>query len=353
MSRTLLKLAALAAISAMPGPLGAQQTPGVNIDPGSYPTTQQQMSPAGALGGGGGGMGAFSGYMPSSNLGMYSIAADRQAPGRDGLPELTDGHTLSADKIDGFNEAVEQNFPMTPQMARRYRDIFEQSERALKERPEPKARVGAAIISLEPGEAPQQVTVAPGIASVFGFYDATGAPWPVEDAVLGNMENFQVMKLGESTNSIALTPLVRFGWTNMIVKFEGHPKPAMVRIEVSETVVDDRLDFQVMDRGPNARQDLVTPDHRVREAGSGVLLSALTGVDMPEGSRRVHIDGVSARGWLLGDTLYIRSRHALLSPGATASMAGPEGIRVYEIAPSSVALFSVDGQVTQANIILP
>ncbi len=355
MNRSILKLTAFTALAFMPGHILAQDMPGIDITQDGYPSAQQHLSPAGALGGEAGGMGAFAGYVPSANLGMYSTggaAASRPAPGRDGLPELTDGHTVSADKIDGFNQAIEQSFPMTPDMARRYRDIYEENERALKERPEPKAKVSAAFISLEPGEAPAQVTVAPGIASVLGFYDSTGQPWPISQVVLGSDNNFQVVQLGENSSNVALTPLVRFGWTNMIVVLQGHPKPAMIRVDVSESVVDDRLDFQVMHQGPNARAD-IAPDVTIREAGSGVLLAALTGVDLPEGARSVRVDGVDARAWLLGDKIYIRTKHTLHSPAKTGFMAGPEGIKVYEIPKRSAALFSVNGQVTQATILLP
>lgn len=355
MNRSILKLTAFTALAFMPGHILAQDMPGIVIHQDGYPPAQQHLSPAGAMGGEAGGMGAFSGYVPSANLGMYSsvgAAPARPTPGRDGLPDITDGRDVSVDKIDGFNQAIEQNFPMTPEMTRRYRQIYEENQRALQERPEPKAKVSAAFISLEPGEAPAQVTVAPGIASVLGFYDATGQPWPITQVLLGSDNGFQVVQLGENSSNVALTPLVRFGWTNLVVVLEGHPKPAMIRIDVSESVVDDRLDFQVMHQGPNARTD-IAPQTSIREAGSGVLLAALTGVDMPQGAQSVRVDGVDARAWLLGDKLYIRSRHTLLSPARTGSMAGPEGIMVYELPRSSVALFSVNGQVNQAHIFLP
>ncbi len=323
-------------------------------------------TPAEAMGGmSSGSQGAFAGYVPSARLGMQ---AGIQTPAGNGtaatgkpaaagqpdeMPPLSDGTTVNRDKVDGFNASIESQFPMTPEMTRRYREIFEQNERAVRERAEPEARIDASFVSLEPGEAPSRIFVSPGVASVVGFYDNTGQPWPITQYVLGSGSEFQALQLTETSNSIVLTPLVRFGWTNLIVALEGQPKPVAMRIEVSSDVVNDRHDVSVMASGPNALMNTAAVPRMATEAGSRELLSALTGVDMPQGSRSVQVAGVDARAWAVGESLYVRSRHALLSPSPMSAMSGPDGVRVYEIGLSPVALFSVDGRIVRADIELP
>ena len=288
--------------------------------------------------------------------GMLPVSETAQeTTDREMVDMLSTGKEMSTEKIDGFNEAIEMAFPMTPEMIRRYRDILEENERAAKERDEPTEEISTTIISLEPGEAAPVLQVSPSIASVIGFYDATGTAWPISQYVLGNDSQFQAVHLGENSNNIVLTPQARIGFTNLVVVLEGQDKPATVRVNISEDVADYRFDVQVMKMGPNAAANNASGGMRqtVTEAGGSLLLAAITGVDLPKTAKAVTVEGVAARGWLYDGDLYLRSRHAMLSPSWTESMSGPDGIRVYKINPASVALFSVNGQIVRADIKLP
>lgn len=318
-----------------------------------------------------GASGGFSGYVPSARSeGMVSGGAGVNPQGSgptpdiraDGLPPLATGRETSVQRQEGFNESIKQVFPMTPNMLRRYREIYDQSQRAILERPEPEGRMETGLVSLEPGEDAPVLTLSTGIASIVGFYDATGAPWPVSQYVLGDGKDFQVIQLGEKANNLSVTPLVPVGWTNLIAVLEGEDKPVVMRLNISESSADYRRDIQVMRIGPNAdvnTASMMSPDgqartmEEIREAGTSLLVSALSGVDMPKDSREVRVLGVSARAWLTGDDLVIRSSNALLSPSWHASMSGPDGTRVYTIKPTGTALFSVSGQIVRADIDLP
>lgn len=277
----------------------------------------------------------------------------------DGMPAISTGNVLNTEKIDGFNEAIEGVFPMTPDMIRQYRRIFEENQRAVMERPEPQATSDAGIISLEPGEESPSVNLAPGIASVVGFYDASGQPWPISQYVIGSGDQFQVIQLGKDANSLTITPLAAIGWTNLVIMLRDEPKPIVMRLAVNPETAHYRRDIQVMRMGPNSVPNMAMPGpggpggNVISEAGNTVLLAALTGVDLPAGARPVNVSGVAARAWLLDDTMFIRSQAPLLSPTWSNSMSGPDGVRVYEIPPSSVALFSVDGTIVRADIALP
>ena len=304
----------------------------------------------------------FQGYVSAgsgSNLGMggsaVGTAQPRPAPGQAGLPLLADGREVDPYRIQGFNEAVEQAFPMTPEMILQYRRIFEEQQRAMLSRPQPSAMVDAGFVALEPGETPGRVKLAPGIASVIGFYDATGQAWPIEQYVVGSGENFEVVALGEDSNSLVMTPLTRIGWSNLVVRLRDEPKPVVLHVNISEQSAHFRHDIQIARHGPNAELTMASAGNHaaVTEAGSTTLLSVLTRTDLPRGAVRVPVSQVQAEAWVIGDHLYVRSRHALLSPSWTASLSGPDRVRVYQIAPSSMLLFSVDGRVVRAAAELP
>ncbi|WP_027234540.1 DotH/IcmK family type IV secretion protein [Leisingera caerulea] len=316
-------------------------------------------SPAAEMGGqADGSSGIFSGYVPSAaprgmaTGGSAVPAAPTDANGNP-LPKLNDGNQLNADKIDGFNQAIENNFPMTPEMVRKFRDIYEANQRALLEREEPDARVDAGFISLEPGETPPVLTLAPSIASVIGFYDVTGQPWPITQYVVGSGQDFEVIQLGEQANNLAMTPLTKVGFTNLVVMLKGQAKPVVMRVGISNETAHFRHDIQIMSQGPNAKINTAVASDSVTEAGSELLLSFLAGVDIPTQAKPVAIQGVDARGWLMGEKVYLRSKHPLMWPAHTNAMSGPDGIRVYEIPRSFTALFSVAGQMVRADVVLP
>lgn len=274
-------------------------------------------------------------------------------------PALTDPLSTNREmnplRIEGFNDAIEQIFPMTPEMILRYRQIFEEQQRAILDRPEPEVLNTTGLVSLEPGESSPVIYVSPSVASVIGFYDATGAAWPINQFVVGDGQSFRTVRLGENSNNLTISPQKRIGHTNIVALLQGEDKPVTLRIRISESQVNFRHDIQVMRVGPNAELNnaVRSASRTVEEAGNSLLLATLSGVDIPPSAVRVPVDGVDARAWLHEDGIYVRSRHALLSPSWTESMSGPDGVRVYRIHPASVALFSVDGRIVRAELKLP
>ena len=268
---------------------------------------------------------------------------------------LATGREASPRKIEGFNDAVDQAFPMTPEMIERFRQITKEHERATQERQKPQEEISTTLVSLEPGEPSPLLKVSPSIATVLGFYDATGAAWPITQYVLGDNSIFVAQHLGEKSNNLVLTPGSRIGFTNLVVLLQDHDKPVVIDVNISEDFVHYRFDIQVTQLGPKARANNATAGilETVPEAGDSLLLAAITGVDLPIDAKRISIDGVDARGWLVDGALYVRSRNALLSPAWSGSMAGPDGVRVYRIEPGPVALFSVGGQIVRADIQIP
>jgi intracellular multiplication protein IcmK len=265
---------------------------------------------------------------------------------------LTDG-SAGRDRVDGFNQSVSKALPMTPEMIQRLRQIYDGTQDAIHFRAPVAPVVDADIVSLEPGEAPPTLSVTPGVASVLAFFDASGQAWPISGYVVGNDENFQVLRLGEEQqNFITVTPLVPGGWTNLVVSLEGQETPVVMTISVERDRVHYRRDIQVMALGPNAAVSPATNTSGPRPGDSG-MLSYLAATDFPKDARPVDVEGVNARAWLEGDRLYVRSRLALISPVWIDSMAGPAGIRVYRLKRTPVLLFSENGRIVKARVSLP
>ena len=262
-------------------------------------------------------------------------------------------HTIPQSRQGAFDEAISTVFPMTPEMVRQYKSIHQQNEQAVREETAPLPMVDAVMVSLEPGEMPAELRLAPGIASAVGFFDAAGSPWPIRQFVIGNGDDYQVIQLGEGSGSLAIAPLVRVGWTNLIVALADEPTPVVLRIAVDREQAHFRRNVRILKLGPSSPLEAAQIVSELPRAGDKDMLAALAGLDLSAGAREVPIDGVDAQAWLVGDQLYVRSSHPLLSPAWKAMLAGPGGLRAYRLSPVSSLLFSVEGQVVLAGSVLP
>lgn len=279
--------------------------------------------------------------------------ADGQTMEPGDSPSHAAGGTFSDAREAGFQTALESVFPMTPQMVRDYRDAFDANEDSTLRRPFPITIDDAALVSLEPGEQPVELYVAPGLASVVGFHDAAGKPWPIRQFVLGNGTGFTVAQLGENSSALAVSPLVRIGWTNLIVALAGEETPVVLKILTDGEQAHFRRSIQVMKFGPASNGESGRPVDTLPQPGDKQMIAALTGVGLPETAVRVPVAGVDAQAWKVGKNILVRSKDTLLSPGWSASLAGPGGIRAYRLNAVSTLLFSVNGKIVRAVVELP
>ncbi|MDE0531978.1 MAG: hypothetical protein OXI01_11110 [Albidovulum sp.] len=232
---------------------------------------------------------------------------------------LPNGATAADQREEAFKEALKKAFPMTPDMVRKYREIFEENERAIGEIPEPEPLVDSELVVLAPGDPPPSLRVAPGIASVIGFFDAYGNPWPIRQHVVGNGDDYRIFDFGEGTNSLAVSPAVRVGWTNLVVALENEPLPVVARIVVDRKSAHYRHDIRVLRMARFEQPKIEKPSPRRKDP----LQSALAGFGMPSGAKSVPVEGAPASAWLLGDSLYVRSPHPLASPPWTETASRP------------------------------
>ena len=251
---------------------------------------------------------------------------------------------------ESFERALESAFPMTPDMVRRYLEQFEANAQAMRGLPEPEPISDAMIVSLAPGAPPPQISVAPGIASLLLFLDADGAPFPVRQYVLGDGENFEIVHLGEGSHAITVSPLTRAGWSNLVIALSGSDTPLVLRLRIDPSQAHYRRTIHVT---TTAADHAMPQAGDAPQAGDTLLIAALLGSGLPDAARRVPVTGVDARAWLIGEALYLRSRHPLLSPQWSATLSGPDGYRAYRLPLRSVLLMSVGDRVAQAPLALP
>ena len=306
----------------MPRAEDTGETASSGADPDSVPDNDSLSSPDG-----------------EPDAGGFSRGPARSSGGR-----LTDAE---------FESAIESVFPMTPEMVRAFRQRLSENEQANLESAEPSPIMATEMIALYPSSPPPRLMVAPGIATAVGFYDGTGAPWPVRQYVLGDGEAFQVVQLGDGANTLTISPLARVGWTNLVVALAEDPAPIVLGIRVGRARAHFRANIQVMRPGPNAAATAAAPPDAPVLPKDSILLSALSGAGPESGTAKVPVRGVEASAWAVGGDIYIRSRHPLLSPSWSASISGPSGSRAYKILPTSVLLFSVGGKIVAAELDLP
>ena len=263
-------------------------------------------------------------------------------------PEHNDGEISMQEE---FDEAIGNVFPMTPEMVRRFRRIHGENEVAARDVPFPEPLVDAVFLELAPGERPAELRVAPGIASAIGFFDASGRPWPIRQFVIGNGDGFKVMQLGEG--SLSVSPMVRVGWTNLIVALLDEPVPAVLRVVIDRNQAHFSRSVRILKPGPNPPAVGAGTGSRLPVAGTREMMAVLSGLDLPEGAKEVAVSGADATAWLVGEDLYLRSRHPLLSPAWTGALSGPDRILAYRLKPVSGLLLSVDGRIVLAEVTLP
>ena len=137
----------------------------------------------------------------------------------------------------------------------------------------------------------------------------------------------------------------------MLVSLQGAPKPLAFLVVGGRDRYDADVSIRVADRGPNARVRIDTrPGAPV--TGAPYLNAMLAGV-APADARPLSVEGVAPddiRAWRLGDDVYLRTRHTLMSPPWSASENGEGGMTIYALPATPFVLLSVNGRTISAQL---
>jgi len=251
---------------------------------------------------------------------------------------------------DEYARALRILLPMSPEEIRRLRDLVQRNRDAILSR-DVMPLVVSTRIGFDPSAAPETVIVSPGIATALSFVDATGQPWPISRHTIGDGSAFQVLRTDESEggHALTITPLLAAGGTNLVIHLQEATMPLVFMVRIDADRAHVRHDILVSALGPHAAPTGAEP-RVIGQAGNPLLLVFLSGADLPEGSTRVRVSGVEAEAWLHGDQMFLRSRHALISPSWSSSLAGPNDYQVWQLDPASQLLFTIAGRVHRARV---
>lgn len=209
---------------------------------------------------------------------------------------------------------------------------------------EPLGRVRKVRLDPLGPEAVQEVAVRAGYVTSVGFYDRTGAPWPI--AAVAVDERFAPSRREGLDHLVHFSPAARWLGGNASVMLEGFAEPVVLLLGEREGVADFRVDLRLAAAGPNA-DPLALAGVAGFHAGSDVLLGLLSG-EAPAGAAVLDVAGVEGRAWRLGDEVLLVTRAHLLSPGPRAAERDPAGRWAYRLPDVPYAMVSEGGRELRA-----
>jgi intracellular multiplication protein IcmK len=185
---------------------------------------------------------------------------------------------------------------------------------------------------LDPGASFPVVHLVPGIASTVTVVDATGAPWPIEDVIVGNSKSFPVRRMSTS-NGVVIEPKNNVGWTSLSLVLKGRGTPAVLKLVDSDHLSDTRVTARIEGRGPNAIAPLFREPKPVVSAR---ILAFLDGIPPPQ-AQELHVVGTKdMEAWRFGFRLFVRTHMDVLAPSWIETVEGPNGMKLYVFSPVSV-----------------
>lgn len=246
-----------------------------------------------------------------------------------------------------FENVVKKQFPLTPDQITKLREVMQDTQRAAATPVQPPTpTVSTQTVSLAPGTVPPVIRLATGYVSSIVIVDETGQPWPIVGYSIGNPSAFNV-QWDQKSNVLMMQGVGAYQSGNLAIQLSGHSMPVMVTIVNDQKIVDYRVDLRLQGRGPNARAALISDT--MASAADPLLLNLLEGIP-PQGSEPLTIKGGDAQGWLLNNTIYLRTRLTILSPGWNSTMTSPDGMKAYELNTTPMILASDQGQTVTLKV---
>lgn len=249
---------------------------------------------------------------------------------------------------EAFQRVKRNALPLTPSQIVRFHESYDNVEYAKATSPlaPPTPVATSQYVSLAPGTTPPVIRLSQGFVSSLVFLDSTGAPWPVIAYDLGNPQAFNIQWDKES-NTLMIQAIRRYTYGNLAVRLKNLTTPVMLTLIPGQRAVDYRVDLRIQGYGPNAK--MPSFENGLPSPANPILLSVLDGVP-PPGSIELRVIGGEAQAWLQGNSLFLRTRFNLLSPGWVATMSSADGMRVYELQKAPIILVSWHGKVEQLKI---
>lgn len=246
-----------------------------------------------------------------------------------------------------FNAMVQNTLPMSPEQIQKLRSVYLASQFAASSSPAtpPRPTATSEFVDLSPGSTPPVIRLSQGFVTSLVFIDSTGAPWPIESYDVGNPSAFNI-QWNKKGNTLMVQSTVLYNYGNLAVKLKGLDTPVMITLIPGQKVVDYRVDLRVPGLGPDAKP---LPTESLPQGSSTKLLNVLDGI-APSDSKPLKVEGGDCQAWLVNDTLFVRTRLHVISPGWKATLSSADGMHAYEMQPTPMILVSQNGQMVQLKV---
>lgn len=302
-----------------------------------------------------------------------SLGAD--IPGRGRQAAVPSPPAESVPDDPAFRAAVQATpgLSLTPEMIRelmrRYREVQTAREEGMA--PQVASPVTRSVnASLGPGTATSIIQAVQGYPTAVAFLDSTGQPWPIAWDTNSNPASesgqggaaggaapavqavgFDVRVPIKGSNVLQIAPRSSIPRGGILVNLQGAPAPLTFMVIAGRDRYDARIDVKVADRGPNARVSIITRPN-TPETGASYLTAMLDGAP-PAEAVPLQVTGIPAddlRAWRMGDKVYLRTLHTVLSPEWVAYETGQGGVSVYALPSTPVVLLSANGRSVAARL---
>ena len=260
--------------------------------------------------------------------------------------DVWSAHALPDDEAARQGRAA---LPFTPEqietLGRILRETQEATARGAGEAPAGRVR----RIGLDEGAIPA-IALRRGYVTAVSFTDSTGAPWPIEEALVDrrflppDSQGGVRQEESGSRHLLYLAPQVAYLRGNAVVKLRGLAEPVALSLRGTGAGADFRVEIRLGVPGPNADPgSLAQP--ATFHAGDPVLLALLGGAVPPDAERLAVNGGAGGdRAWRRGGEVLLLTRAHLLSPGPLAAERGPGGRWAYRLAGTPLVLVSDAGR---------
>lgn len=243
---------------------------------------------------------------------------------------------------EAFKQMLNRALPMRPDQIIQLHKALDKSKKAVATpvNPIPTPVSSTLTVDLAPGSASPVIRLATGFVSSIVFLDSTGQPWQIADYSLGNPKDFNI-QWDQKTNTMFMQSTKDYVHGNLAIRLAKLDTPIMLSLVTAQKEVDFRVDLHIKARGPKAIAPIVADS--VPDSAKQSLLGALDGIP-PEGSEVIEVIGDNGQAWLVNDKLFYRTRLNLLSPAWSAKISSADGMHVFELNKTPVALASRNGK---------
>lgn len=286
---------------------------------------------------------------PAASAPANSAQASRRSGGNTPMPMPLPG-TFMPDLV---NDSIQMVAPLSVEEIKRLRLELDKRSRAVTEAMAPQGKPSTRVVRLDlsPGATPEVIRISRSEGSIVSFIDAAGRPWPIEKADSFNPTGIDIASFG--ANSISIASKMDQAVGNIAVRLEGMSGAMSFKVLSGHAAVRE-IDYSVDMQVPKYLPGVPAP------VGSVVTQSSI-GVDElmdyllrtpPRSAKELKIDGLpGAMAWQTSaGRIMFRTDRLLLSPNAKRRQSSSDGMTVYDIPATPVALLSIDGRMVNVQI---